>query len=58
MKYNAFYKAISYRLLGTIFTFSVAFLITGRLDWSVSIGGLEMLFKMFAYYFHEKAWGD
>ena len=49
-------KSISWRTLGSLDTFVLAFLITGRFTWGVSIAGAEVLTKMVLYYVHERAW--
>ena len=49
-------KSVSWRTLGSLDTFVIAFLITGRLAWGVSIAGTEVLTKMVLYYIHERAW--
>ena len=49
-------KSISYRIWGTIITMLIVFLFTGRLDFSLGAGVLEVLFKTLMYYLHERAW--
>ncbi len=49
-------KAISWRVTGTIDTFLIAWLITGKVVLAVSIGGVEAITKFILYYFHERAW--
>lgn len=49
-------KAISWRVLGTIDTFLLSWLITGRVDLAAAIGGTEVITKMILYYLHERAW--
>jgi uncharacterized membrane protein len=49
-------KAISWRTLGSLDTFVLALLITGKLTWGVSIAGAEVVTKTVLYYFHERAW--
>jgi uncharacterized membrane protein len=49
-------KAISWRVVGAIDTFAIAFLITGRTDAAVGVVGLEVLTKSVWYYVHERAW--
>lgn len=52
----AIIKTITYRVMGTLFTIISAFIVTGQIDLSAAIGGLELIFKMFAYYAHERLW--
>lgn len=49
-------KAISWRALGTLDTFVLSWLITGRIDLAAAIGGTEIITKMILYYLHERAW--
>jgi len=49
-------KSISWRVLGSIDTFVIAFLITGQLGWGVFIAGTEVFTKMLLYYLHERTW--
>ena len=49
-------KALSYRAIGTLTTFSITFAITGELVTAVAIGSVEPILKMIVYYFHERAW--
>lgn len=49
-------KTISYRALGSLATFAIAFLLTGKLAVSAAIGGFEVVAKLFLYYLHERAW--
>lgn len=50
-------KAISWRILGSIDTFVIGFLITGKLSLGAAIAGTEIITKIFLYYFHERCWG-
>jgi uncharacterized membrane protein len=49
-------KALSWRFLATIITFSVAWLITGALAGAVAIGLADTMVKLGIYYAHERAW--
>ncbi len=49
-------KGISWRIIGTIDTLFVAFIITGDTVKSLSIGGIEVFTKIFLYYLHERLW--
>ena len=49
-------KALSWRVIATVVTFLVAWLITGTLNVAVKIGFLDTLIKLAAYYLHERAW--
>ena len=49
-------KALSWRLVATVVTFLVAWLLTGTLDIAMKIGLLDTSIKFGAYYLHERAW--
>lgn len=49
-------KAITWRIVGTIDTMVVAFIITGNPLTGLKVGGMEVLTKITLYYLHERAW--
>ena len=49
-------KAISWRTLGTLDTFAISCLFTGRVEIAGSIAGLEIITKIAWYYAHERVW--
>ena len=49
-------KALSWRFVATLVTFTVAWLVTGKLTFAVEIGVADTLIKLGAYYFHERLW--
>jgi uncharacterized membrane protein len=49
-------KAISWRTLGTLDTFAISWLLTGRVEIAGSIAGLEIITKIVWYYLHERIW--
>ncbi|MDO8647213.1 MAG: DUF2061 domain-containing protein [Candidatus Diapherotrites archaeon] len=49
-------KTVSWRLIATVITSVVSFAITGNLVIAISIGSIDTLVKLFAYYFHERGW--
>ena len=49
-------KTISWRVIGTITTMVISYIITGTLALAFSIGIIELISKMALYYFHERAW--
>ena len=49
-------KTISWRIIGTIDTFLLSWLITGSWKIGLSIGGVEVITKMILYFFHERIW--
>ncbi len=54
--YRSVIKAISWRLIGTMDTIFISFLIVGNFKFAVSIGGVELFTKMFLYFVHERLW--
>ena len=49
-------KTISWRLIGTLDTIVLSWLISGDLSLGLQIGFLEVITKMILYYFHERFW--
>jgi len=49
-------KTISWRIIGSIDTVILGWLITGNLSFGVKIGATELLTKMLLYYGHERLW--
>lgn len=49
-------KTISWRIIGTLDTMVLSWIITGSLKLGVTIGSVEVITKMVLYYFHERAW--
>jgi uncharacterized membrane protein len=49
-------KAISWRITGSLDTFVISWIITGRTMLAGSIAGTELLTKILLYYFHERIW--
>ncbi|HRZ97047.1 MAG TPA: DUF2061 domain-containing protein [Paludibacter sp.] len=54
--YRSLVKSISWRVTGTIDTFVISFLITGKVTTAMSISGVEIITKVLLYYFHERVW--
>ena len=53
---RSFYKALTWRILASLDTFLVSFIITGRFDWATSIAIFEIITKSIIYYLHERIW--
>jgi len=49
-------KAISWRTTGTIDTFVISYLVTGKVALASAIAGVEVVTKIVLYYFHERIW--
>ena len=49
-------KTISWRVVGTLDTMILSWLITGSWKLGLTIGGVELLTKMVLYFLHERVW--
>ncbi|MGB7971508.1 MAG: DUF2061 domain-containing protein [Candidatus Deferrimicrobiaceae bacterium] len=49
-------KTISWRVVATLITGGVAFVVTGRVDMAITVGLGDSLVKFFTYYLHERMW--
>ena len=49
-------KTISWRIIGTLDTILLSWIITGSWKLGLSIGGVEVITKMILYFFHERLW--
>ncbi len=52
----SFAKGISWRLIGTIDTIIISYLITGQWKFALSIGSVEVFTKIILFYFHDRVW--
>lgn len=53
---RSFAKGVSWRVLGTIDTIVLSYLVTGVFATSLKIGFTEVATKIFLYYLHERLW--
>ena len=53
---RSFLKSVSWRILGTIDTIIISYLITDTLEFALRIGFVELLTKMGLYFLHERLW--
>jgi len=51
-------KTISWRVVGTVATVTISYIITGTMALAFSIGGIELVSKMILYFFHERTWNN
>lgn len=51
-------KSISWRILGTIDTMLISWMITSEFSVAFSIGSVELVTKMILYFFHERIWNN
>ncbi len=49
-------KTITWRVVGTIDTIIIGYIVSGSLNSGLQIGFTELLTKMILYYFHERVW--
>jgi uncharacterized membrane protein len=53
---RSLFKAMTWRVIASLDTFFLSYIITGRFDWATSIAIFEIITKAIIYYFHERAW--
>ena len=49
-------KALSWRVIGTLDTLFVSYLVTGRVVLATSIASVDFITKLILYFFHERIW--
>jgi len=49
-------KAVSWRLVGALDSFAIAYFVTGHAGAAMGFVGAEIATKSLWYYFHERAW--
>ncbi len=49
-------KSISYRILGTLTTIIIGYILTGNIVIASSIGFIELGIKPLIYFLHERVW--
>ena len=49
-------NSITWRIVASLDTFVIAWLVTGKSSWAGIIAMFEVLTKTFLYYFHERGW--
>lgn len=54
--YRSIAKAVTWRTGGTVVTILIAWMVTGKPMLSLSIGALDSLVKIGAFYVHERVW--
>ena len=55
-KSRSFTKSVSYRVFGTITSFAVVYVITGKGGLATLIAFWETIVKVGVYYWHERVW--
>ncbi|WP_378182314.1 DUF2061 domain-containing protein [Aquimarina sp. SS2-1] len=49
-------KAVSWRVVGTLDTLIVSYVLTGKIALATSIASIDFITKMILYFFHERIW--
>lgn len=49
-------KAVSWRIVGTLDTIGISWLLTGEINTALAIGTIELGTKMILYFGHERLW--
>ena len=49
-------KTLTLRLVGTIDTMVLGWMVTGSIKMGMTIGGFEVITKMILYFLHERMW--
>ena len=49
-------KSVSWRVVGTLDTIIISWIITGKIAMALTIGSIELITKMILYFFHERLW--
>ncbi len=49
-------KTLSWRILASLDTFLISWLVSGKISIGVTIATIEVITKLALYYFHERAW--
>ncbi len=49
-------KAISWRVVGTMDTMFISWMVTGKINLAITIASVEVVTKIVLFYLHEQAW--
>jgi uncharacterized membrane protein len=55
-KRRSIVKSLSWRVFAAIITATVAFTMTGQLEFAAKIGLIDTLVKLLIYFMHERVW--
>lgn len=55
-RFRSLFKAVTYRIVGTLTTSMIVFVVTGELIVAFTVGLVEPLAKIIIYYVHERVW--
>ena len=51
-------KTISWRIIGTLDTIAISWILTGKVETALAIGSVELVTKMILYFGHERIWNS
>ena len=51
-------KTISWRIIGTLDTIAISWILTGQVETALAIGSVELVTKMVLYFGHERIWNS
>lgn len=49
-------KVLTWRISATIITIIASFVITGKMEFALSIGFIDLIIKVCVHYIHERLW--
>ena len=53
---RSFYKTLTWRIIASLDTSLLTWLFSGDFITGLKVGGMEIITKLFIYFFHERAW--
>ena len=53
---RSIFKSISWRIIATSTTITIAYFVFGDISDALKVGGIEFFAKMIIYYAHERIW--
>ena len=53
---RSIFKAFSWRVMATITTALITYVVTGQWKVAMVVSGIEFILKMLVYYIHERIW--
>ena len=51
-------KAVSWRVLATLTTVVIAYIVTEKVEDAITIGSVEVVVKLVIFYLHERTWAQ
>jgi len=56
LKTRSFAKAISWRIIASLITTGLVYIVTGKMALAFSVGAIDVVVKLLTYYIHERLW--